>query len=41
MTEKGLKSAIEELHKGSKVTSASNEETYNALNKYANTCRRS
>ncbi|MBR6131909.1 MAG: type VI secretion system ATPase TssH, partial [Bacteroidales bacterium] len=35
MTEKGLKSAIEELHKGSKVTSASNEETYNALNKYA------
>ncbi|MCQ2284441.1 MAG: ATP-dependent chaperone ClpB, partial [Bacteroidales bacterium] len=35
MTEKGLKSAIDELHKGSKVTSATNEETYNALNKYA------
>lgn len=35
MTEKGLKSAIDELHKGSKVTSANNEETYNALNKYA------
>ena len=35
MTEKGLKSAIAELHQGSKVNSASNEETYNALNKYA------
>ncbi|MBR4136591.1 MAG: ATP-dependent chaperone ClpB [Bacteroidales bacterium] len=35
MTEKGLKSAIEELHKGNKVNSANNEETYNALNKYA------
>lgn len=35
ITEKGLKEAINELRKGSKVTSASNEETYNALNKYA------
>ncbi len=35
VTEKGLKSAIEELHHGNKVTSATNEETYNALNKYA------
>ena len=35
MTERGLKSAIAELHKGGKVTSASNEETFNALNKYA------
>ncbi len=35
MTEKGLKSAIQELHKGNKVNSANNEETYNALNKYA------
>lgn len=35
MSEKGLKSAIEELHKGSKVTSANNEETYNALSRYA------
>ena len=35
MTEKGLKSAIDELHKGNKVNSANNEETYNALNKYA------
>ena len=35
VTEKGLKSAIEEMRKGSNVTSASAEETYNALSKYA------
>lgn len=35
ITRKGLKTAIEELRKGSKVTSASHEETYNALSKYA------
>ncbi|WP_306352532.1 ATP-dependent chaperone ClpB [Flavobacterium sp. '19STA2R22 D10 B1'] len=35
VTEKGLKSAIDELRKGERVTSASAEETYNALNKYA------
>ena len=35
VTEKGLESAIEELRKGERVTSASAEETYNALNKYA------
>ena len=34
-TEKDLKSAIQELRKGGKVTSQSAEETYNALNKYA------
>ncbi len=34
-TEKDLKSAIEELRKGGKVTSQSAEETYNALDKYA------
>ena len=34
-TEKGLKAAIEELRKGERVTSASAEETYNSLNKYA------
>lgn len=33
--EKELKAAIMELRKGSKVTSQSQEETYNALNKYA------
>ena len=33
--EKELKAAIEELRKGERVTSASAEETYNALNKYA------
>lgn len=33
--EKDLKNAIDELRKGEKVTSASAEETYNALNKYA------
>lgn len=35
VTGKGLKAAIEELRKGERVTSASAEETYNALNKYA------
>ncbi len=35
LNEKDTKSAILELRKGSKVTSASAEETYNALNKYA------
>jgi len=35
VTEKGLKSAIQELRKGDNVTSQSAEETYNALNKYA------
>ncbi|MBS1638343.1 MAG: ATP-dependent chaperone ClpB [Bacteroidetes bacterium] len=33
--EKDLKAAITELRKGAKVTSQSQEETYNALNKYA------
>ncbi|MBT8252452.1 MAG: ATP-dependent chaperone ClpB [Flavobacteriaceae bacterium] len=35
VTEKGLKAAMEELRKGDRVTSQSQEETYNALNKYA------
>ena len=35
VTEKGLESAITEIRKGERVTSASAEETYNALNKYA------
>jgi ATP-dependent Clp protease ATP-binding subunit ClpB len=35
VTQKGLESAITELRKGERVTSASAEETYNALNKYA------
>ncbi len=35
VTEKNLKAAIEELRKGERVTSASAEETYNSLNKYA------
>ncbi len=35
VTEKGTKAAIQELRRGSKVTSAGSEETYNALNKYA------
>lgn len=35
MTEKGLKTTIAELHKGSKVDSATNEDSFNALNKYA------
>ena len=34
-TKKDLIAAIKELRKGSKVTSQSQEETYNALNKYA------
>ena len=35
VNEKDLKTAINELRKGAKVTSQSAEETYNALNKYA------
>ena len=35
VNEKDLKAAIADLRKGSKVTSQSQEETYNALNKYA------
>jgi len=35
ITEKGLKAAIEELRKGSKVTSQGAEDTYNSLSKYA------
>ncbi|TRX38357.1 ATP-dependent chaperone ClpB [Flavobacterium restrictum] len=35
VTQKGLKAAIEELRKGERVTSASAEENYNSLNKYA------
>jgi ATP-dependent Clp protease ATP-binding subunit ClpB len=35
VTEKHLKSAIEELRKGESVTSQSQEETYNSLNKFA------
>ncbi|MFK7782747.1 ATP-dependent chaperone ClpB [Psychroserpens sp.] len=35
VTEKALKSAIEELRKGDRVTSQSQEDTYNSLNKYA------
>jgi len=35
VTEKGLNAAIQELRKGDRVTSQSQEETYNALNKYA------
>ena len=35
VTGKGLKAAIEELRKGERVTSASAEETYNSLNKFA------
>ena len=34
-TEKGLKAAIDELRKGDRVTSQSQEDTYNSLNKYA------
>lgn len=36
VTEKVLQSAIEELRQGDRVTSQSQEDTYNALNKYAN-----
>ena len=35
VTEKHLKAAIDELRKGENVTSQSQEETYNSLNKYA------
>ncbi|NND62719.1 MAG: ATP-dependent chaperone ClpB [Flavobacteriaceae bacterium] len=35
VNEKGVKSAIEELRKGDRVTSQSAEDTYNSLNKYA------
>lgn len=35
VTEKGLEAAITEIRKGERVTTASAEETYNALNKYA------
>jgi ATP-dependent Clp protease ATP-binding subunit ClpB len=36
INEKDLKAAIKELRKGEKVTSSSQEETYNSLKKYAN-----
>ena len=36
VTEKHLKSAIDELRKGEKVTSQNQENTYNSLNKFAN-----
>lgn len=36
VAEKDLQAAIQELRKGARVTSASAEETYNALNKFAN-----
>ncbi|ARV08163.1 ATP-dependent chaperone ClpB [Winogradskyella sp. PC-19] len=35
VSEKALKASIEELRKGDRVTSQSQEETYNSLNKYA------
>ncbi|WP_299551416.1 ATP-dependent chaperone ClpB [Seonamhaeicola sp.] len=35
VTEKGLTASIEELRKGDRVTSQSQEDTYNALSKYA------
>jgi len=35
VTEKGLEAAIQEIRNGERVTSASADETYNALNKYA------
>ncbi|RCW90864.1 ATP-dependent chaperone ClpB [Winogradskyella arenosi] len=35
VTEKGLNAAIEELRKGDRVTSQSQEDTYNSLSKYA------
>lgn len=35
VTEKAFRAAIDELRKGERVTSASAEETYNSLNKYA------
>lgn len=35
VTEKGMRAAIEDLRKGKRVTTASAEESYNALSKYA------
>ncbi len=35
LTEKNIKTAIQDLRKGSRVTSQTQEDTYNALNKYA------
>lgn len=35
VTERSLQNAIKDLHQGKKVTSPTNEESYNALNKYA------
>jgi ATP-dependent Clp protease ATP-binding subunit ClpB len=35
LSEKGIKTAIEELRKGNKATGDSSEDSYNALNKYA------
>jgi ATP-dependent Clp protease ATP-binding subunit ClpB len=35
ITKKGLQTVIDEMRKGERVTSASAEETYNSLNKYA------
>ncbi|WP_299891894.1 ATP-dependent chaperone ClpB [uncultured Lacinutrix sp.] len=35
VTEKGIKATIDELRQGDRVTSQSQEDTYNALNKYA------
>jgi len=35
VSQKGLQAAIDEIRKGERVTSASAEETYNALNKYS------
>ena len=35
INEKNLKAAIEDMRKGSKITSESGEDSYNALNKYA------
>ncbi len=40
VTEKQLKAAIDELRKGDRVTSQSQEDTYNALNKYAKNLNR-
>ena len=36
INEKNLKAAIEDMRKGTKITSESAEDSYNALNKYAN-----
>lgn len=35
LTEKGIQTSIQELRKGSKATSSTSEDTYNALNKFA------